>query len=79
MSGLEGNKLAQVAARYDHTTIVPSEGLLYMCGGACFGPLRHGGESENSTPRVVEGLADCRVVHVAVGGEHTAVVTQVGQ
>ena len=79
VSGLEGNKLVQVAAGYSHTAIVTSEGLLYMCGAACFGPLGHEGDSENSTPRVVEGLAGCRVVHVAAGGEHTAVVTQAGQ
>ena len=61
------------------TAVTTTEGELFTFGGGSYGMLGHGRQVSQHTPRKVDALEGKRMLHVAVGGDHTAVVTTEGE
>ncbi len=69
-----------VAAGGFHTVMCTDVGQVFTCGYAYSGQLGHGTRDEVEViPRLVEALVGRKVVTVAAGSSHTAVVTEGGQ
>ena len=69
----------QVACGPLHTVAVSSNGELFTWGYGGFGILGHGDEKDRSVPPKVEIPGGEKVVKVACGTYHTAVVTRTGK
>ena len=72
-----------VAAGYHDTVIVGEDGCLFACGGNGFGQLGTGNLNQQCSPARIK-LMDCRLLfrqavrQVAVGNNHTGIVTEDG-
>lgn len=86
--GLEGIDVDQVYAGWGHSAVLTTGGELYVCGRNVKGPLGLGdpenfeknerGHAHCPTFELVGALRGKTVVHVACGGEHTAVICASG-
>ena len=61
-----------------HTVVLTAGGAVFTFGSCDHGQLGHGDEQGQLSPRRVEALAGHRVIRVAAGGDHTAVLTEGG-
>ncbi|GLE10036.1 hypothetical protein PINS_up022010 [Pythium insidiosum] len=62
----------------EHLAALTDSGRLYTFGFNCRGQLGHGTTTDVAVPKLVEALADRRVVDVACSYFHTAIVTEDG-
>ena len=76
VKSLAGKRVVMVKAGGSHTAVVTEEGDLFMCGWGLFGALGHGGTEDRLFPQLVEAIAGKRVVTIAMGDRHTAVITE---
>merc|ERR1712166_654215 len=76
---LTGMRVIQVSAGFTQTVVITLDGRLFSFGRGLQGQLGHGNEENETTPRLVEGLVGCQVVHAATGARHTAAVTYNGE
>eukprot|EP00742_Colponemidia_sp_Colp-10_P002931 GILJ01003128.1.p1 GENE.GILJ01003128.1~~GILJ01003128.1.p1 ORF type:complete len:794 (-),score=80.20 GILJ01003128.1:478-2859(-) len=75
VDGLNNIHIIQVALGKYHTAAIDSRGQVYTWGWGLNGQLGHGNEQNQEEPRVVEGLKNYPVMHIACGDTHTAAVT----
>jgi alpha-tubulin suppressor-like RCC1 family protein len=79
VAALAREDVVQVAAGKEHTVAVTSAGEVWTWGAEHSGQLGRELEWEDDAPgKVVDGLKDEHVVHVAAGSYHTVVVTSTG-
>ena len=69
----------QIACGGGHTAGVTLSGDLYTWGHGGCGQLGHGNQNSINQPKQVTSLIGKKVVHVACGVEHTAVLTSEGE
>ncbi|KNA22104.1 hypothetical protein SOVF_037040 [Spinacia oleracea] len=76
----------QAALGWNHALVLTSEGEVFMLGGSHHGVLsepqkmtRHNNSSDEPSLSKVCGLVGKKVVHIAAGAEHSAIVTENGQ
>ena len=79
IESLVGKRVVQVVVGGSHTLVLTSDGEVFSFGSGEHGRLGHGVKTHENTPRRVESLVGKRVVQVAVGGHHSAVVTSDGE
>jgi alpha-tubulin suppressor-like RCC1 family protein len=79
VQALAGKTIVQVACGEYHAAAVTCCGKLFTWGMGSDGRLGHGECSDRRTPQMVESLAGRKIVSVACGGGHTAVVTCCGK
>jgi alpha-tubulin suppressor-like RCC1 family protein len=75
---LQGMRLSAVACGAEHSLVVTSAGRLYTFGEGSSGALGHGDRCSQPIPRMVEGLQGIHVTSVAVGGNHSLVLSVAG-
>jgi hypothetical protein len=75
---LAGERVVAVATGYYHTVVLTVGGAVFTFGYGGHGQLGHGNQEDQLTPRRVEALVGHRVVRVAAGLYHTAVLTEDG-
>ena len=64
-----------VAAGSMHSLVVSSAGEVYSFGFGGHGPLDHGDQEEQLTPKVIQALAGVKVRVVAAGFQHSLVLS----
>ncbi len=69
---LPGVQIKAIAAGYNHTVALTTNGTVYVWGGNDYGQLGISGVRESAIPQAVAGLVN--VSSIAAGGNHTAVV-----
>eukprot|EP00937_MAST-01D_sp_MAST-1D-sp2_P006793 g6793.t1 len=74
-----GARVARVACGRQQTVAVTEAGEVYSWGQGHEGALGHGVKTNESRPRLVEGLKGKRVVDVACGREFTLALTSAGE
>lgn len=74
VEALVGRHVVQVAAGARHLVVLDADGRVYTCGFAGYARLGLKDTRDKYTPQPVTALAHIRVVHVAAGAEHTAVL-----
>ncbi|KAK9818108.1 hypothetical protein WJX72_007263 [[Myrmecia] bisecta] len=74
--GLRDVIVSQISCGPYHSAAIVSDGRLFTWGDGLCGKLGHGGVDSVSEPRPVAALADQKVVFVACGVWHTAVVAR---
>lgn len=64
-----------------HSAVISEDGQLYTFGQGNWGVLGHGNEKnvKFTTPKLVEGLANHKVVDVVMGEYHTMALTDDGE
>ena len=67
VAGLEGRRVVQVAAGFDHSLFLTQGGAVLSCRRGKYGPLGHGDAKKQLAPKLVAGLEGRRVVQVAAG------------
>jgi len=77
IKALKGVKVRAVSAGWRHSLVLGSAGEVYSFGrGVAMG---HGDEEQNQkTPKVIEALAGVKVCAVAVGADHSLVLSEDG-
>jgi hypothetical protein len=75
---LSAERVVAVATGRTHTVVLTATGSVFTFGSGAFGQLGHGNLHDQHTPLRVEALLDHRVVRVAAGEGHTAVLTATG-
>jgi len=78
VEALVGRKVVGVSAGGSHTAVWTEAGELFTFGRGDNGKLGHGTQNE-SVPRLVEALVGKKVIDVAAGEDHTAVLTEAGE
>jgi len=80
---LAGKRVVQIAAGVTHTAVSTSDGEVFTFGSGVRGKLGHGRVEEwdhsDHVPRRVDALVGRRVVQMAAGSYHTAVLTGDGE
>lgn len=76
VESLRTQTVRQVTCGWSHTVALTDEGKCFSWGNADHGKLGHGPCQKVTIPRLVENLADKKVVQVASYNEHTAVVVE---
>jgi len=76
---LAGKKVIGASAGGGHTSAWTDAGELFTFGNGDNGQLGHGGEEDESVPRLVEALAAKKVVGASAGILHTAAWTDEGE
>ena len=79
VEALVGRCIVQVSCNGRHTAAVTSDGELWTFGYGSSGQLGNGGEDNELVPQRVEALVGKRVVRVAYGMFHAAVLTSEGE
>ena len=82
LESLEGKRVTQIAAGACHVVLLTSDGEVLTSGSWLLGRLGRGYEvtlDTEKTPKRVDALAGKRIVQVAAGDEHTAVLTDTGE
>jgi len=76
---IQGKKIVAVTAGHWHTAMCTEEGSVYTFGRGENGRLGHGTAQDESSPRLVEGLAGRKVKEISAGYDYTIVCTQMGE
>jgi len=76
---LEGLRVASIATNESHTLFLTEDGAVWSCGSGYCGLLGHGNTKDSSQPRLIESLANAKIIHVAVGVRHSIAVSDKGQ
>jgi hypothetical protein len=79
LEDLSSKGVVSVSANSTHTACVTKDGELFIWGEGNDGKLGHGDESDQDTPKRVEGLVGVKVTMVSCGYAHTAVCTEDGR
>jgi len=79
VEGLVGKKVIGASAGYQHTTAWTEAGELFTFGRGGWWQLGHGGQENESVPRLVEALAGKKVIGVSAGTRHTTAWTDAGE
>jgi len=69
-------KCVAVACGQNYTLVLTEDGKLYSFGNGKTGVLGHANTKTTNTPQLVEGLLDKRVVQMAAGFQHCAVLVE---
>jgi len=79
VTGLRRCKVTQVACATWHTAAITDGGEVYTWGDGTNGKLGHGDETEHLAPTLVQSLANHRIIQIACGDFHSAVLTDAGE
>jgi len=79
VEALTGKKVVGVSAGACHTVVWTEEGELFTFGAGGNVVLGHGGEENESVPRLVQALAGKKVIGAAAGEYQTAAWTEEGE
>jgi alpha-tubulin suppressor-like RCC1 family protein len=72
-------ELQQIVCGDYHTVGVTPAGELFTWGHGAWGQLGHGNYDDLDKPKLVNCLAGMKMIHLACGSYHTAVVTSDGE
>ena len=67
VSGLVGKQITQISCGSNYSAAVTSDGELYTWGRGNYGRLGHGNSDGTSTPHLVQGLREHKIVDVSCG------------
>uniref|UniRef100_A0A7S1FVS7 BTB domain-containing protein n=1 Tax=Corethron hystrix TaxID=216773 RepID=A0A7S1FVS7_9STRA len=76
VTALQGTTIRQITCGWSHSVALTSCGKVYTWGNGDHGKLGHGSKKKMSVPKLIEKLADYRVVDVASYNEHTAALVE---
>ncbi|MFH1282651.1 MAG: T9SS type A sorting domain-containing protein [bacterium] len=78
VAGLEDKKIVAIAASYVHSVVLGEDGSVWAWGHNVNGELGNGTKTNSNIPVQVIGLEDKTIIGVAVGYDHTLVLTRDG-
>ncbi|XP_063970630.1 E3 ubiquitin-protein ligase HERC2-like [Lytechinus pictus] len=79
-SKITGQHVVQIACGSSYSAVLTSNGEVYTWGRGIYGRLGHGNSEDHLTPKLVNGLKEQKIVHIALGSNdgQTLAVTDTG-
>ena len=74
----QGMRVQCVAIGHNHVLVLTDEGAVLSFGDGDAGQLGHGDRANQREPKVIEALRGVRVVAIAMGQDHSLVLTDEG-
>ena len=81
VAGFSGKRVVELAVGEDHTVALTRDGKVYACGSNVYGQLGNGRDLAPycAVPRLVQALADVRVIQIATGKFNTLALSDEGE